>query len=158
MFPYNAGQYNRQTFEPIPEGVYKVKIVNAKQQENYEKTRRGISVTYMILDGDYVGRLIFDNFYIQNLRPIKDEDIDKKNSYSDKEKNRLNGLMRAINKTMIYNPSNLDNSQLQIKAIVTKTTEKYKAKNRVVDYFPFNHQIDDLEQLSEQKNNNDIPF
>ncbi|MDH3382057.1 MAG: DUF669 domain-containing protein [Flavobacteriaceae bacterium] len=51
---YAAQPYD---FEVLPDDIYKVEITEIK----YTSTKKGINLTYTIMDGNYKGRKLFDN-------------------------------------------------------------------------------------------------
>jgi hypothetical protein len=53
-------------FSPLPAGPYRVYIDKAETKENKNGKGFHVSVTIKVVAGDYEGRLIFQNFNIEN--------------------------------------------------------------------------------------------
>jgi len=149
MFPYIAGEYNRPSFKPIPEGIYKVKILRPKEIENKQHTAKGINVSFSVVEGQYLGRLVFDSFYIEH----------QNKDFEAKEQNRFNGVLDAIQRKIVHKALDLDNQLLTIKVKIRKasTDGQFPEKNEVVDYFPYNYSEGDDNRTSDI-HSEDIPF
>ena len=148
MFPYTAGEFVRESFKPLPEGNYVVKIFTAKQIKNKIGSADGIGITFTVTDGEYIGRLIFDTFYIVHINKV----------FEKKERNRFNGLLNAIGKEVIYSATEIENSHLTIRVKINPASSdgNFPEKNIVRDYFNAGHQLSG--EYAQQERNNDIPF
>jgi len=140
MFPIHAGEYNKPSFKPLPEGLYKVKITRPKEIKNKQETAKGINVTYSVTEGLFLGRIIFDSFYIEH--PAK--------NFEENEINRLNGLMNSSKIKTLFTVFDLDGKLLTVKIKIKKASSdgRFPEKNEVVDYYPYNYSEGDSERPS----------
>ena len=59
----NLTQAKEQEFTLIPEGQYPVLVVSATEGESKEKKTPFIKVKYEIMEGEFSGKNIYDNFF-----------------------------------------------------------------------------------------------
>ena len=64
MFNFNEVDANQ--FRPLPAEVYKVIVDDVNYQETRSGTGEYIKVKYIVQDGDYKDRVIFQNFNVKN--------------------------------------------------------------------------------------------
>jgi Protein of unknown function (DUF669) len=57
---WDFSQVEPQSYDPIPEGVYKVMVVSAEETKS-KTDKLMLKVKYAIIDGQYTGRNIFEN-------------------------------------------------------------------------------------------------
>lgn len=153
LFPYKAEEYHREIFKPIPENLYKVKITKCKEIENFAHTAKGIGVTYSVTDGQYKGRIIFDNFYIEHENKV----------FENRGKNKFNGLLQAIEMENIDYLFQLNSRDLIIKVKIQKASAdgKFPEKNIVVDYYSVNENFQQDENYTSPTLpiiDDDVPF
>jgi len=57
------------SFEPIPNGQYKAMVENSEMKTTKAGTGKFLAVTFKILEGEFEGRLVFENMNLVNPNP-----------------------------------------------------------------------------------------
>jgi len=115
------------TFEPLPVGTYVVVVSDSDHKETSKKNGTMFTFTYEVVqDGEYKGRLVFDNM-------IDTHESQKAAQFG---KQKLGGLMRAVNKPQAKDTKELHGIPFELAVKIQKGDEKYGDSNSCVDYQP----------------------
>ena len=57
-------------FAPLPEGEYDVVITSSEMKNNRTGQGCHVAVTMQVVEGDMVGRLVFENYNVSNPNPV----------------------------------------------------------------------------------------
>lgn len=112
------------SFEPLPAGVYEAMITSAETKE----TKTGgmmVKATFTILDPEYQGRLVFQNFNIVNAS-AKAQQIGL---------GQLSSCCRALGFSALpSDTADLCNIPLKIKIAIKPAQGEYPAGNEIKEY------------------------
>lgn len=116
-------QSERDSFDPLPEGWYAVKVSGAELKNTKSGAGQYISVRYDVLGPTHQGRVVFGMLNIRNQNP-KAEEIGRQ---------QLGELMRAIGLTSVTDTDQLIGGTLSIKLVI-RQQEGYEPSNDVKAY------------------------
>ena len=115
-------------FEPLPVGGYTAVIAEAVVVANKAGTGHILKLKYQILDGNYEGRVIFDNLNI-------DHPNEKAKAIA---LIKLSEIQKAIDKKINDSSDCLDIPML-IEVSIQPASNGYPAANRIKKHKPFNN-------------------
>jgi len=124
ILDYDPNEYETKgAFAAIPAGAYECMVQSVEMKQTKDKTGSYLKVTLVVTDGDYKGRLLFDNLNVRN----KSEQAQKIG------REALNGLLAAAEI-----PGERDMSVLVQRTVTAKVTveksEAYGEQNKVKGY------------------------
>jgi len=123
-FSFTQEDLGQDSFAPIPAGNYVAQIINSEIKENRNGGRR-LSVTFEIVDGDYSGRLIFENL---NLWHDNQDTVRI-------AKQQLARICNAIGLTHVGDSSELHNRPMAIRVGIREDkTGQYDPQNNIKAY------------------------
>ena len=114
-----------ESYELIPDGtIANAVITSSEWKETKDKTGGYLNLKLEIIDGNYKGRLLFENLNLQNSNEkavkIAQETLAK--------------ICKAIGKDKVQNSEELHNIPLNIKIGVTPGRDGYDPSNRVKSF------------------------
>lgn len=114
------------SFDPLPPGTYDVEILKADLTATNAGDGKYINLDMSVTSSEYFGRRIFDKLNIENKNQTT-EQIARAN---------LGKILRIME---IHPSTFLDSDQMiggkfPVRVTIEPETEKYKAKNKVVEY------------------------
>jgi hypothetical protein len=68
-FDYNRDAEPQESYDPIPSGEYVAQVVDSDIKDTKNGTGKYIKLTWEIIDGEYTGRKLFENYNIINSNP-----------------------------------------------------------------------------------------
>ena len=113
-----------KTYEPIPPGNYLAMIVESELVDNAARTGAYLKLQWQILEGDYQGRVVFDNLNLDNPS-VKAVEIAQR---------RLSAICHACGKLQINDSEQLHNVPCVIKVGISPAKGDYTAQNNVKGY------------------------
>ncbi len=131
-FDYNAEEHKPlESFDPIPAGKYSAMIVESERKQTSAGTGERLSLTWLIVEGEYEGRKVFDGINLVNPNP-KAVEISMR---------QLSSICRALGKLRIQDSAELHDIPCEIKVGVRPSGPDAKgvhrdASNEVKDYAP----------------------
>lgn len=129
---YNAEQYEPlKSYEPIPANEYEAVIVESERKPTSAGTGERLSLTWLIISGEYEGRKVFDGLNLRNPNP-KAVEISMR---------QLSAICHATGKLQIKDSAELHDTPCRIKVGVIPAGPDDKgvhreAKNEVKGYSP----------------------
>ena len=112
------------SYELLPKGNYIAQIVNSEIKENRNGGNR-LSLQWEIVDGQYAGRMIFQNINIAHANPEVVR-IGRQN---------IAQICNAIGRSSVNDSSELHNQPMQIRVITKEDkTGQYEPQNEVRGY------------------------
>ena len=112
------------SYELLPKGNYTAQIVNSEIKENRNGGNR-LSLQWEIVDGQYAGRMIFQNINIAHANPEVVR-IGRQN---------IAQICNAIGRSSVNDSSELHNQPMQIRVIIKEDkTGQYESQNEVRGY------------------------
>ena len=113
--------------EPVPAGEYLVEITESDAVANSKNTGDILKLTMRIIDGDFIGQMIWDNISYRHQSP-KVEDIGKK---------QINSICRAIGfEGHLEDSTQLHGQPLVVRVTLEQPDPAYAPKNVVKAYKP----------------------
>lgn len=112
-------------FSPIPAGVYTAMITKSEEKQS-QKGGSFLSLTFQVIEGDYKGRLIFNNLNLEHSNP-------KVVAWAEAE---LSSICRACGELQIDYSSQLHNIPIAIHVGIQPPKDGYDAANRIKKYEP----------------------
>jgi hypothetical protein len=134
-----ASPYERQSFTPIPKGIYSYVISNAEVK--YDK--QGCQYLFMelkITEGDYAGRVIFKRFHLNSSNEIA-RSIAKKD---------LDGVHDSIGLRQVLDVSMYINKRLKGYTKVKEAKDGYDASNDISVFYPLNEKTLDHHKATQE--------
>ncbi|MGL4296918.1 MAG: DUF669 domain-containing protein [Aestuariivirga sp.] len=114
--------------EPVPAGEYLVEITESDAVANSKNTGELLKLTMRIIDGDFIGQMIWDNISYRHENP-KVEDIGKK---------QINSICRAIGfDGHLEDSTQLHGQPLVVRVTLEQNDPQYAPKNVVKAYKPW---------------------
>lgn len=115
----NAG---KSDFDPIPAGTYTAEITRSEIKENNSGSGNRLSLGLKIIDGEYAGRMIFQDITLRNQNPVAQQ-IGRK---------QMAQLVGACGRSSVQDSSDLHGIPMEIKvAIRIDKTGQYDPSNEV---------------------------
>lgn len=122
---FNASEIEpSSSFDPIPAGDYSVYCSSAEIKDTKDGTGKYISCRFTVYEGEFNGRLIFQNITIKN-RSEKATEIGKRD---------LSAFCRAVGVFTPKDTSELTDKPLVIKVGIQPASDGYEARNNVKAY------------------------
>jgi len=122
----NGNQEVLNDFTPVPPNDYKVIITKSE----FKKTRAGtghyLSIQMKIIEGEYKGRILFENLNLDNPNPTAVEIANK----------ALNTICKACNKVGVQDSEELHGIPMIATVAVTEATKTRPASNDIKFYAP----------------------
>lgn len=114
-----------ESYDVIPDNtVVNAVIASSEWKETKDKTGGYLALKYEIIDGNYKGRLIFENINLQNSNDkavkIAQETLAK--------------ICNAIGKVTVQNSEELHNIPMSLKLGVNPAQNGYEASNKIKSY------------------------
>jgi hypothetical protein len=110
-------------FSPLPDGLYLVLVDRAEEKKTKNGNGLMIAVTFKVLDGDHEGRLLWENYNIENPNDTAQK-IGRAN---------LGRLIKALG---IENPQSVDDLVDRECVVKVSLDKKDPTRNRIVAYLP----------------------
>lgn len=120
-----------QKQEPIAAGWYNVMITESEMKPTADKTGAYLNLGNKILDGQFAGRMVFDNLNIQNANVVAQEIAYR----------RLSGYCHATGVIQVADSQQLHGIPFKIRVSIKPAKDDYEARNDVkevqrIDYVP----------------------
>lgn len=126
LLNFNANNYSDpDTYDPIPEGIYEVAVIESALKPNSKKTGHYLELVFQVLSGEYEGRRLWDRLNIDNPSKNAEEIANKK----------LGSICRAVGLEGVMDSEELHDRPLQAQVIV-KHDPGYDPKNEIKKYAP----------------------
>lgn len=114
-----------ESYDVIPDNtIVNAVITSSEWKETKDKTGGYLALKYEIIDGNYKGRLIFENINLQNSNDkavkIAQETLAK--------------ICNAIGKITVQNSEELHNIPMSLKLGVNPAQNGYEASNKIKSY------------------------
>jgi hypothetical protein len=110
----------QQSFSPVPAGVYTAQVIDSELKDLKSGKGEGLSLTFSILDGEFVGRKIFINLNIKH-ESAQAQQIGQ---------SQLSALCHATGVVKVQDSSQLHFKPIRIRVKV-RTQEGYDPRNEV---------------------------
>lgn len=120
-----------QAFEPIPNGWYKVQIVESEIVPTKAGTGTILKIQQKVLEGEYVNRIIFCNLNIKNPNPIAQQ-IAMEN---------LSAICHAVNTINVQDTQELHGKPYEVKVTVRPAQNGYDASNESKGFRALDHAV-----------------
>ena len=113
------------SYDVIPDNtLVNAVITSSEWKETKDKTGGYLALKYEIIDGNYKGRIIFENVNLQNSNPtavkIAQETLAK--------------ICNAIGKVTVQNSEELHNIPMSLKLCVNPAQNGYEPSNKIKSY------------------------
>lgn len=120
---FDATQVNPdQSFEPIPAGWYNMMITESEMKPTKDGNGAYLQVTLKVVDGQYVGRQVFDRLNLQNQNPVAAEIAYK----------RLSAYCHATGVIQVQDSQQLHGIPFKARVSVrTDSTGQYEPSNEI---------------------------
>lgn len=115
----------RSTFEPIPNGTYRMHITSSEVKATKDTKGRYLQLVLTVLDGDYKGRQVWERLNIVNSNPTA-QDIAQR---------QLSAICHATGVMKLANSSQLHHIPMLV-TVVVKQSPGYDPQNEVKKYEP----------------------
>lgn len=112
------------SFEPIPAGEYLAKITESEIKDTAAGTGKYVKLKFEVIEGEYKGRLIWNNLNIINPNPTAVEIAQKE----------LATICRAIGKPVIQDTNELHGIPMLMKVRIVPAKGDYPASNSPTGY------------------------
>lgn len=109
-----------RSFDPLPEGVYEVRIAGAEVKTTKAGNGKYLAIRYDVLTGEHERRVVFGNLTLRNPNLVA-EQIGRQ---------QLGELLQAIGKSDMEDTDELIGSTLKIKVII-RESDQYGPSNEV---------------------------
>lgn len=114
-------------FELIPAGTYLAEINRSEIKQNNSGSGDRLSLGFKILDGQYTGRLVFQDITLRNTNDIAQK-IGRE---------QMAQLVHACGRTSVQDSSELHGIPMQIKVAIRKDkTGQYEDQNEIKKFAP----------------------
>ncbi len=123
----------QESIEPVPAGWYNVSIDHSEMKLTKDQTGQFLEVRYVVLDGQYKGRKVFDRF---NLRNNSQQAVEI--GYR-----QLSAVAHAVGVLQVADSEMLHNRPLKIKVKLRPAEGQYEASNEVQARKNINEQVDE---------------
>lgn len=122
---FDANEYEPMgSFEPIPVGEYLVVISGSDIKPTTKGTGKYLQLVYDVIDGEYLGRKLFDRLNI-----INDNETAQKIA-----KSQLSAICRAVGVMSPKDTAELHDKPFVVKVAIKPATEQYQASNTIRGY------------------------
>lgn len=118
-----------QSYDPIPKGWYIAHVEESNIVQTKSGTGSYLKTKFVVLDGEYKGRAVFQNFNIMNSNKQAEEIA----------RRQLADLGRAVNVIQIQDSQQLHGIPLKIKVAVRKGEGEFNDQNVIKDYKPMSY-------------------
>lgn len=118
-------------YELLPAGTYIAEITRSEIKDNNSGSGNRLSLGFKILDGQYAGRLVFQDITLRNANDIAQQ-IGRK---------QMAQLLHACGKTGVQDSGELHGIPIQIKVAIRKDkTGLYDDQNEIKKFAPLANQ------------------
>ena len=115
-----------QTFEPLPNGDYKVAITETENRPTKAGTGSYLLLKLQVLEGDHQGRILFDRLNLDNPNQTA----------VDIAKRTLSAICTSVGVMTPKDSSELMDKPMMVKVVVTPPQNGYDAGNDIKGYKP----------------------
>lgn len=122
----NGNQEVLNDFTPVPPNDYKVIITKSEFKKTKAGTGHYLSLQMKIIEGEYKGRILFENLNLDNPNPTAVEIANK----------ALNTICKACNKVGVQDSEELHGIPMIATVAVTEATKTRPASNDIKFYAP----------------------
>jgi hypothetical protein len=124
---YNADEHEPiGHFAPVPEGTYRVMIVESELKDNSQSTGSGFALKFLICDNpELAGRTLFDWVNWEHSNPDVEE----------MGKRRLSAICRAVGVMEPKDTGELHDKPLDIYVVVKKRPDNGELSNNIKGYY-----------------------
>lgn len=126
QYDYNRDAEPQQSYDPIPAGEYVAQVIDSDIVDTKSGTGKMIKLTWQIIDGEYEGRLVFDNFNIVNQNPKAVEIAEREWA----------AVQAACNKYAVTDTEQVHAIPCFIKVAIQPAKGDYGPSNRIKGYKP----------------------
>ena len=135
-------EVSENNYEVIPDNTVVNAVISASEwKETKDKTGGYLSLKWEVIEGQYKGRVIFENINLQNSNEkavkIAQETLAK--------------ICNAIGKQKVANSEELHNIPLSIKLGVTPAQNGYEPSNKIKSYSSLSSGANQVQPQSETK-------
>ena len=131
----NTEDNNETTgFSVIPEGSYQAHIIKSEWKTTKAGDGEYINIHLVILDGEFAGRMLFENLNMVNPNKIA-EDIARKT---------LNSICTACKLQAVEDTDELHGIPMEVKVKVKPAQSDWPAGNSIASYLPADGEKDEL--------------
>lgn len=118
--------------DAIPAGWYNVQIIGSEMKPTKDTTGQYLELTMSIIDGEHVGRKLFDRLNLVNSNPTAVEIAYK----------TLKAIYNAVGVARVNSSDELHGKPIKVKVKLRPATAEYSATNEVQGYdnIQSNHQ------------------
>lgn len=117
------------SYELLPKGNYAAQIVNSEIKENRNGGNR-LSLQWEIVDGQYAGRMVFQNININHSNP----------EVVRIGRQQIAQICAAIGRNAVNDSSELHNQPMQVRVIIKEDkTGQYEPSNEIRGYSALAH-------------------
>lgn len=121
-------------FTPLPVGDYKMAVTNTEIKETKSNAQnKYLSVTLEVLEGNYKGRLVFENLNLWRAGTSEKDRITVKIAQQ-----KLSGICRAVGNLKIKDTSELHNKPIIATLKIRPASGDYGERNEVAKYRSIN--------------------
>ena len=113
----------RSTFEPIPNGTYRMHISASEVKPTKDGQGRYLQLVLVVLDGDYKGRQVWDRLNIVNPNQTAQEIAQR----------QLSAICHATGVMKLTNSAELHHIPMLV-SVVVKQSKGYEPQNEVKKY------------------------
>lgn len=114
-----------QDFRPIPEDRYVLRIAETRPKEVRDESgnlvKSSVQFVYEVVEGEYAGRLVFENFHFYGVKP----------GAIDRARNNLSRLMNAVGVKTMTNTNQLIGYEFEAHVVVRKGNEGFSDSNEI---------------------------
>jgi len=122
----NGNQEVLNDFTPVPPNDYKVIIAKSEFKKTKAGTGHYLSLQMKIIEGEYKGRILFENLNLDNPNPTAVEIANK----------ALNTICKACNKVGVQDSEELHGIPMIATVSITEATKTKPASNSIKFYAP----------------------
>lgn len=106
---FDASKEKPFSFDPIPEGIYRVEIASSEEKANSKGTGKVLELAFEVLDGEYAGSTVFAYLNTENPNP-KSQQIGR---------GQISTICRCVKQMELNDPCELEGHRLSVKVALT---------------------------------------
>jgi len=122
---FNAGEAEKMgDFTPIPADTYVAQIVSSDMKDTKDGAGKYLQLQFKVLDGEYIGRVLFERLNIQNANTQTVEIAQK----------ALATICELCGVGNLVDSEELHNHPMNIRVVIKPEKSQYAAQNEIKGY------------------------